>query len=221
MRYEFGGMSLDVDEHRLRRGSAAVHLSPKAFELLVVLISERPRAMTKQELYDRLWPSTYVVDANLPVLIGEIRRAIGDVDHHTIRTIHGTGYSFAAAVHEAAAAARDAHDGFVHVLLYDNHHLRLVEGENLVGREPTARVFIPSASVSRRHAIIEVNGREATVVDLASKNGTFIGNEPIPKQSPLSDGNTIRFGEVMVRYRCCAADGATDTFAGLDDGVSP
>jgi DNA-binding winged helix-turn-helix (wHTH) protein len=214
MRYDFADLSLDTDVRQLRRGRLALHLSPKALELLSILIAERRRAVPKQELYDRLWPATYVVDANLPVLIREIRTAIGDKKHEIIRTVHGTGYSFAAPVHEVAAPRGDeSGEGFVHVVLFDNHQYRLNEGENFVGREPTAEVFLPSASVSRRHALISVRGAEATLVDLSSKNGTFIGAEPLRNEALLVDGNIIRFGEVIVRYRCCSADSATDTFA--------
>ena len=214
MRYDFADLSLDMDVRQLRRGPQPLHLSPKALELLSILIEERRRAVPKQELYDRLWPATYVVDANLPVLIGEIRSALGDKKHEIIRTVHGTGYSFAAPVHEVGAVrSEESREGFVHVVLYENQQYRLNEGENFVGREPTAEVFLPSASVSRRHALIRIQGAEATVVDLSSKNGTFIGAEPLRNETPLADGSVIRFGEVIVRYRCCSADSATDTFA--------
>lgn len=214
MRYVFSDLSLDTDARQLRRGEEPLHLSPKALELLIILITERPRAVPKRELYDQLWPSTFVVDANLPVLIREIRKALHDEDHDIIRTVHGTGYSFAAAVREAAARRPETSpDGFVHILLYDNQQYRLDDGENLVGREPTAEIFLPSASVSRRHALITIHGGEAVLTDLESKNGTFVGVEPVHAQAPLEDGNILRFGEVVVRYRCCSADSATDTFA--------
>jgi DNA-binding winged helix-turn-helix (wHTH) protein len=216
MRYEFGDVSLDTDALQLRRAEDPLHLSPKALELLVILIAERPRAVPKRELYDRLWPETFVVDANLPVLIREIRRAVGDARHDIIRTVYRTGYSFALPVREVNVARNTVNaEGFVHILLYDNQQRRLAEGENLVGREPDADVFLPSSSVSRRHALIVVQGSQATVTDLESKNGTFIGAEPLHQQANLVDGNVIRFGEVMVRYRCCAADSATDTLTNL------
>ena len=211
MRYEFGDLSLDTDALQLRHGEEPLHLSPKALELLVLLISERHRAVPKSELYDRLWPNTFVVDGNLPVLIREIRRAVGDTRHDMVRTVYRTGYSFAVPVREiqvAKSAAANA-EGFVHILLYDNQQRRLAEGENLVGREPEADVYLPSASVSRRHALIVVHGSQATVTDLASKNGTFIDAKALRQEEVLADGNIIRFGEVIVGYRCCAADSAT------------
>ncbi|HEX7421542.1 MAG TPA: FHA domain-containing protein [Thermoanaerobaculia bacterium] len=208
MRYDFAEFNLDTDARQLRRGSEAVHLSPKALDLLIMLIAERPRAVPKRELYDRLWPSTFVVDANLPVLIREVRGALRDNKRQIIRTVHGTGYAFAAAV----PTERQSRDGFMHLLFFDNQQIRLEEGENLVGREPSANVFLPSASVSRRHALITVHGEGATVTDLDSKNGTFLGSEPLHGEAPLADGTIVQFGEIITRYRCCLPEGATDTF---------
>jgi DNA-binding winged helix-turn-helix (wHTH) protein len=216
MRYEFGDVSLDTDTRQLQRGECVLHLSPKALELLSVLIMKRGRVIPRRELYDHLWPDTFVVEANLPVLIREIRGAIGDEDHVIIRTVHGTGYSFAPTVQEVAGTfrKRKAAKSFVHVFLYGNRECPLGEGENLVGREPTAEVFLPSKSVSRRHAVVTVSGEQAILTDLASKNGTFIDTKPLHQEASLADGNVIRFGAVKVVYRRTLPGGSTDTFAG-------
>ena len=214
MRYEFGNVSLDMDARLLRRGERVLHLSPKALELLSILITERSRVVPRQELYDRLWPATFVVEANLPVLIREIRRAIGDDKRATIRTVHGTGYSFAAPVQEAVVArARNAPRSFVHMFLHGTRECPLGEGDNLVGREPTAEVFLNSKSVSRRHAVVTVHGEQATLTDLESKNGTFIDTKPLQQEASLADGNVIRFGAVKVVYRRSLPGGSTDSFA--------
>jgi FHA domain-containing protein len=184
-------------------------------DLLSILVSEPRRVIPKAELYDRLWPATYVVDANLPVLIREIRRAIGDEKHLIIRTVHRTGYSCGISVREGSAAGPAASEkprGVVHTLRYGNQEYRLDEGENLVGREPTAQLFLTSASVSRRHALINVSGDRATLIDLGSKNGTFIGDQPVLDETPLADGSIVRFGSVEVLYQFCFHAGSTQTF---------
>src|SRR4029077_8337968 len=63
----FGPFTLDADARQLVHGSDRrhVHLSPKAFDLLTLLAEARPRAISKQELRDRLWPSTFVSEATL------------------------------------------------------------------------------------------------------------------------------------------------------------
>ena len=71
-------VSFDSDARQVSRGGVEVHLSPKAFDLLHVLVDARPRVLTKQDLHKRLWPDTFVSDTNLASLIAEIREALGD-----------------------------------------------------------------------------------------------------------------------------------------------
>ena len=78
MRYAFGRCQLDTESRDVALDGASMHLSPKAFELLRLLIEGRPRVVPKAELMQRLWPDSFVEEANLPVLIAEVRAAIGD-----------------------------------------------------------------------------------------------------------------------------------------------
>ena len=105
MRVSFGALVLDSDTRELLRDGALVPLSPKAFELLCLLVAQRPKAMAKSDLQDRLWPKTFVVEKNLANLVGEIRAAIGDDPSNPrfIRTVHRFGYAF----REPASECRD------------------------------------------------------------------------------------------------------------------
>ena len=87
---------LDLDSRELLRDSHRVSLSPKAFELLSILVASRPKAISKGELQERLWPATFVVEKNLANLVSEIRAAIGDdpSDPRFIRTVPRFGYAF-------------------------------------------------------------------------------------------------------------------------------
>jgi DNA-binding winged helix-turn-helix (wHTH) protein len=205
MLFLIGDVAVDTDARQLRRAGAEVHLSPKAFELLEILIAARPRAVRKQELYDRLWPDTFVVEANLPVLIGEIRAALGDESRTIIRTVQRFGYAFTAEL--------PAGDALVHVLVHGDERYRLAPGENVAGRDPAAEVFIASASVSRRHAIITVAGEDATLTDLGSKNGTWIDGQRVAAPTLLADGNVIRFGGMEMTYRRCDPSVQTATLS--------
>lgn len=215
MRYHFADLTLDMKARQLKRGESVLHLSPKAMDLLAILLSNADRVVPKGELHDQLWPATFVVDGNLPVLISEIRGALADKEHQIIRTVHGTGYSVAIAVRDDGAASRPGNDdepaGIVHALLYGDREYRLDQGQNLIGREPTARLVLASASVSRRHAIMNVAGGSATLIDLASKNGTFIGTEPLREEALVADGTILRFGSVEVLYRYGVPAGPTET----------
>jgi DNA-binding winged helix-turn-helix (wHTH) protein len=60
MRVRFGDCVLDTDTRELFRRDKPVHLPPKAFRVLELLVENRPRAVTKDEIHDKIWPGTYV-----------------------------------------------------------------------------------------------------------------------------------------------------------------
>ena len=78
LRTDFGDFVLDPDRRQLLRRGEEVHLSPKAFELLKLLVDRRPKALSKNGLHEHLWPATFVSETNLASLIAEIREALGD-----------------------------------------------------------------------------------------------------------------------------------------------
>ena len=95
-RWTFGDFVLDRDTRQLIRGGVPVSLSPKALQLLGLLVEGHPKALSKTELQDRLWPGTFVVEKNLTNLVSEIREALGDdpATPRFIRTVHRFGYAF-------------------------------------------------------------------------------------------------------------------------------
>src|ERR1043166_1395281 len=125
MIFQVGEMAIAPAARQLRHGRDEVRLSPKAFDLLEMLIEARPRALRKQELYDKLWPDTFVVEANLPILIAEVRAALGDASHKVIRTIQRYGYAFAADLPSGAQ-----------FLAHGDERYRLSPAENVIGRDP-------------------------------------------------------------------------------------
>src|SRR5215469_9939644 len=93
----FNGFELAEEQRQLLKNGVEMHLTPKAFDLLALLVAETPRVVRKDELHQRLWPGTFVSDATLVGLIKELRRALEDRDERArlIRTAHGVGYAFA------------------------------------------------------------------------------------------------------------------------------
>ena len=81
MKVQFADCVLDVDARTVCRGTAAIHLSPKAFELLAALVEHRGRALSKIELLERVWPDVFVSEASLARVVREIRAALGDSPH--------------------------------------------------------------------------------------------------------------------------------------------
>src|SRR6185295_18943513 len=78
------------------RGGREIHLTTKAFDLLVTLVLDRPKVLSKAALQERLWPDTFGAEANLSNLVAEVREALGDPARTPlyIRTAHGVGYAF-------------------------------------------------------------------------------------------------------------------------------
>jgi TolB-like protein/DNA-binding winged helix-turn-helix (wHTH) protein/Tfp pilus assembly protein PilF len=104
----FGDFTLDESRRLVLRGVEPLHLSPKAFQLLSILIQESPKAVSKNELQERLWPETFVTEGSLANLVAELRSALGDdpKEPRYIRTLYGFGYAFAAPIAEATAAPK-------------------------------------------------------------------------------------------------------------------
>lgn len=197
-----GDVTFDPDARQLLRGATEIHLSPKAFDLLKALIDARPRVMTKNELHKRLWPDTFVSDTNLASLIAEIREALGDNARQPrfIRTAQRVGYAFCAGADEKIEPATTAGSSLCW-LIKDGRRVPLQAGENILGREDDGGIRIDSPTVSRRHARIMVSASGASLEDMGSKNGTFLRREPVTAAVPLADGDEIRVGSIVLRFR--------------------
>jgi DNA-binding winged helix-turn-helix (wHTH) protein len=91
MRLRVGEFVLDTHRRLLLRGAGEVHLQPKAYELLELLVLARPRALSKLAIRGHLWPATAVGDASLTVLVGDLRKALGDGADapRFVRTVYG------------------------------------------------------------------------------------------------------------------------------------
>jgi DNA-binding winged helix-turn-helix (wHTH) protein len=220
VKVQFADYVLDVDARTVCRETAAIHLSPKAFELLAALIEHRGRALSKAELLKRVWPDVFVSDASLARVVKEIREALGDSPHDSriIRTVHRYGYAFAAAVLSGspsglglAVADRERPACW---LTGRTRTFSLAEGEHLVGREPGVTVWLDSPRVSRRHARILVNNARATIEDLDSKNGTFVRDVRVTAPALLEAGDAIRIGPFTLTFRVSDALPLTETESG-------
>lgn len=212
MRLRFGEVTFDPEARLLLKGPEPVHLAPKAFDLLALLVKERPRALSREQLIEAIWPDVVVTEANLTGLVNDVRTAVGDDARHPafLKTHHGFGYSFAADViiERAPTAPRSGDRSW---LVWGLNVLPLSEGENVLGRDAEADVWIGDASVSRRHARVTVTGGAACLEDLESKNGTCQGGRRIAGATPLKDGDTIRIGSVELVFRASSVSAPTAT----------
>lgn len=194
----FGQFVFDARLRTLSRDGTAVELSPKAFSLLEALLEARPAPVSKEVLYDRLWPKTFVEAGNLHNLVSEIRRMLGDEAHQVLRTVHGVGYSFDARDVEVSTG------GSAFVLWIGDEAIHLQPGEAIIGRDPAAAVVIDSSDVSRQHARLFISDDHVTIEDLGSKNGTFVGSERLSAPRVLrgiDDEITVGKTSVLLRKR--------------------
>ena len=216
MQVGFGPYVLDQESRQLLRGDDVVHLSPKAFDLLSILVSHRPKALSKSELQNRLWPRTFVVEKNLVNLVSEIRDAIGDDPSNPrfIRTVHRFGYAFRGTVPRGEVDPSASPVSEVSFRLkWMNGRVTLEEGEHVIGRDPDAEIFLNSGGVSRHHARIRISAGQATIEDLSSKNGTFVGDQRVEGLRSLGDGDIISVGAVKLTFRMVQTPSSTTTEA--------
>jgi DNA-binding winged helix-turn-helix (wHTH) protein len=98
--FHFDEFTLEVQERRLLRGAEVVRLSPKAYDMLVALVEQRGRLVTKDELLRHVWPESFVEEGGLTVHVSALRKALGEDAHRPIyiETVARSGYRFIAAV---------------------------------------------------------------------------------------------------------------------------
>jgi DNA-binding winged helix-turn-helix (wHTH) protein len=212
----FGRFTLDADRRVLRRHEVDVHLTPKAFDLLVLLIQEAPRVLRKAELHERLWAGTFVSDATLVGLIKELRRALDDRDptSRLIRTSFGVGYAFSGLL-QNSPSTEDRRRPDVGEnswwIVAGSRKIPLGVGEHAIGRDPASTVWLDVPGVSRHHARIVIDRQGASIEDLESKNGTTLCNQMVTTPSPLHGGDRIQVGPILVVFHASASGFSTTT----------
>jgi DNA-binding winged helix-turn-helix (wHTH) protein len=209
----FGRFVLDRNTRELREAGKTVALSPKAYQLLDVLVTNRPKALAKSDLQEQLWPRTFVVEKNLVNLIAEIRDALGDDATHPtfVRTVHRFGYAFRDPASQTDGTRPGHRQDARFRLVWTGGRVALPDGDHVLGRDPDLELFLDSADVSRRHARITINGDGATIEDLESKNGTFVADRHVDAVTPLADGDSIRIGSVRLTITTVKSQGSTET----------
>lgn len=202
---------VDAGARLVRRDGIDVRLAPKAFELLLILVRNQPNAVPHDQLHAALWPGVHVSETSLAALVTQLRKALGDSsgDGRAIRTLHRVGYAF---VGEAVIAGL-APIALAPVcrLIWRGQSIEVPAGESVIGRDRGCAVQVDADSVSRRHARLNVIGREVSIDDLGSKNGTWVAGERIHGTVPLTDGTSFLLGSETVRFELAGDDRPTKT----------
>jgi DNA-binding winged helix-turn-helix (wHTH) protein len=201
VRIVFGPFIIDLDTRQVTRAGREMRLTAKAFDLLAVLALDRPKVLSKAVLQERLWPATFVAEANLSNLVAEIRAALDDCARAPvyIRTAHGLGYAFCGDA--VVIGPRDPAPARPSCWIeWDGRRLALAVGEHVIGRDPDVEVRVDQSTVSRRHARLVVTTEGAVLEAFVSKNGTFLGSERVSGPVQLTDGDAIRVGSVQMTF---------------------
>lgn len=101
-RFAFDEFELDLDAFELRRDGIPLALEPQVIEVLSVLVERAGNVVTKDEIFNRVWPERYVSEAALNSRVMSARKALGDSGQQQryIKTVHGRGYRFLGVVNE-------------------------------------------------------------------------------------------------------------------------
>lgn len=209
MKVTFGSFEFDSERRVLLRGGEDVHLPPKAFRLLEVLLDAAPRALSKDDLTNAVWGDAVMDESNLAGLAADLRRALDDDPRKPrfIRTVHGYGYSFCGDVAGIAPRVKAAS------LVFQGQEFPVYRGENIIGRDPTTDVQIDHVAVSRRHARLVAGDDGFTVEDLGSKNGTFVDEIRVTGSKPVAHGQTITLGDAKLVLRTSKVLSSTVTLS--------
>jgi DNA-binding winged helix-turn-helix (wHTH) protein len=209
MRLRFADCLFDRDARELRRKGEAVHLSPKTFELLTLLVEHRPNPLPQRQIRDALWPDAHVGYTSLARVVAELRRCLGDTAKapHLIRTVSRFGYAF---VGDVVQDARFEPAALAGAFEANGREYAIPLGETLVGRGTECGLRLPSTQVSRVHARLLADEGGVSILDAGSKNGTWVNGEKRVTRSALKDGDEVVFGSFRVVFRCAGA-GSTHT----------
>jgi DNA-binding winged helix-turn-helix (wHTH) protein len=196
--YVFGEFTLDVRSEQVCCPRGIAHLTPRLFRLLLYLVENRGRLVSKEELLDSVWPRTNVSEGSVSRAVASLRRVLGDcaTSARLIETVPWRGYRFIAEV-EFITGARELTP---FAIVYGDRTYPLSSGENLIGRDPECDISLLLPSISRHHAKITISCLNAFIEDLGSKNGTFIDEQRLEGRVELLRGLTIRLGREMLHF---------------------
>ncbi|MEO7837084.1 MAG: FHA domain-containing protein [Acidimicrobiales bacterium] len=210
----FGMFEANPRTGELRRKGLKVRLQDQPFQVLAMLLDRAGELVTREELRLKLWPDSVFVDFDhgLNKAVNKIRRALGESADNPrfVETLPRRGYRFIAAIEGVDRRPETARAGAFRVI-WDSRTIVLAAGDNVIGRDEGAAVRIDSSTVSRRHARIRITGECASLEDLASKNGTFVGERRLDGPWSLKDGDEIRVGSARMVFRAAGTSGSTET----------
>jgi DNA-binding winged helix-turn-helix (wHTH) protein len=195
-RFSFGPFVLDCAGAELRRGDEKVPLRPKCFDVLLHLVQQPGKLVTKDELLDQVWSDAVISEATLSRTVASLRAALEDDPESPkyIETISRRGYKFIGPVEETAADPRMEPGPRPRFLLIHGSREYPLRGEQIIGRGDDADILLHSSTTSRHHARITASAGVVTLFDLDSRHGTFVNGNRVSGAVTLEPGDEIHIG---------------------------
>ena len=182
--YEFGPFQLIPEERQLLRDNQPVPLTPKSFDLLVVLVEHSGHLIEKAELMKQVWPDSIVEEANLSVNVSAVRRALGESpnENQYLETVPRRGYRFIASVKErwdegTGSSARELTEE-------DDDGRPVWDGERQALSPPLAAASLPILSI-RRWALVFLVGLLSFSALLLGLNVAGLRDRLLGKVNPV------------------------------------
>lgn len=200
--FHFAQFELDLAAYALRVRGKSVKLEKIPMEVLILLVQRAGTLVQRSEIQAALWGTEVFVehDAAINTAVRKIRQALGDDAEapRFIQTVVGKGYRFIAPLESPANHRRSVFPRYS--LKVGKEEFILQSGETVLGRDPSAGVYVDHPSVSRTHARISIESGGATLHDLGSRNGTFLNGRRIGAAEKIYDKSVIGLGPVTVVF---------------------
>jgi len=209
--FRFAEFELDVAAYALRRAGQRIRLEKIPMEVLVLFVRKAGILVNRTEIQSALWGSDVFVehDSAINTAVRKIRRALEDDAEHPrfLETVVGKGYRFIAPLETPSDLPGRRRPNYL--VTRGKRQFLLDRGENLLGRDPDATVYIEHPSVSRRHARISIHSARAVLEDLESRNGTFLDGRHIEGPTEIQHGAIIGLGPITLTFVVLPAAAST------------
>ena len=225
--FRFETFELDLHAYVLRAQGEAVRLEKIPMEVLILLVQRAGTMVSRPDIAARVWGSSVFVeqDAAINTAVRKIRQVLGDdaVAPRFVQTIVGKGYRFIAAVEsisgpgESVADSNAVRPGYPRYMVkVGRQEFVLPSGETVIGRDPSAGVYVDHPSVSRRHARLSIEAGRARLQDLGSRNGTFLDGRRLDEATEILEDAFIGVGPVTLVFSVLRAPASTRSMSGVD-----
>jgi TolB-like protein len=190
LKYRFAEFEIDLTQQELRRRGEFIHIEPQVFDVIVHLVRNHDRVISKDELIENVWHGRIISEAALSSRINAARRALGDNgnDQSLIRTLHKRGFRFVGSVQvlDSSAAGGEV--------------TQLVRKENIQPRSKFVSVSV-AAEVSSLNDIVSEAVRAEAVTRLSIAVMPFGNMSGDPENDYFSYGLTEDIIRLLARNR--------------------